>query len=104
MPLELWLAYVAICFLFAVTPGPAVLLTSGQAIARGFPAGFGVVLGTQLGHLIYFVLSAAGTGHVRIASETSFSVLKSARAGYTNYLVLLTRSKARGVQRIDHRG
>src|SRR3546814_9332428 len=77
MPLELWLAYVAICFLFAVTPGPAVLLTSGQAIARGFPAGFGVVLGTQLGNLIYFVISAAGLGAVLMASETAFSVLRS---------------------------
>ena len=54
MPVELWLAYVAMCFLFAITPGPAVLLTAGQAIARGFSAGFAVVLGTQLGNLGLF--------------------------------------------------
>ncbi|HEY9553062.1 LysE family translocator [Allosphingosinicella sp.] len=95
MPLELWLAYVAICFLFAVTPGPAVLLTSGQAIARGFPAGFGVVLGTQLGNLIYFVISAAGLGAVLMASETAFSVLKYAGAGYLIYLGLRTIRNAR---------
>ena len=47
MPVELWLAYLVLSFLFAVTPGPAVLLTAGQAIARGFWAGFAVVLGTQ---------------------------------------------------------
>src|SRR3546814_11045396 len=95
MPLDLWLAYVAICFLFAVTPGPAVLLTSGQAIARGFPAGFGVVLGTQLGNLIYFVISAAGLGAVLMASETAFSVLKYAGAGYLIYLGLRTIRNAR---------
>ena len=88
MPLELWLAYGALCFLFAVTPGPAVLLTSGQAIARGFPAGFGVVLGTQLGNLTYFVVSAAGLGAVLVASETAFSVLKYAGAAYLIYLGL----------------
>ena len=39
MPVELWLAYLVLSFLFAVTPGPAVLLTAGRAIARGFWAG-----------------------------------------------------------------
>ena len=82
MPIELWLAYVAMCFLFAVTPGPAVLLTAGQAIARGFSAGFAVVLGTQLGNLVYFVLSAAGLGAILIASETAFTVVKYAGAAY----------------------
>ena len=38
MPLELWVAYLAFSFLFAITPGPAVLLTAGQAIARSFGA------------------------------------------------------------------
>ncbi|PWG02935.1 LysE family translocator [Sphingosinicella humi] len=95
MPLELWLAYVALCFLFAATPGPAVLLTAGQAIARGFRAGFGVILGTQLGNLIYFIVSAAGLGAVLIASETAFMVLKYAGAAYLVYLGLRTIWKAK---------
>lgn len=86
MLLELWLAYVALCFLFAVTPGPAVLLTSGQAIARGFPAGFAVILGTQLGNLVYFVISAAGLGAVLVASEAAFALIKYAGAAYLVYL------------------
>ena len=94
MPLELWLAYVALCFLFAVTPGPAVLLTSGQATARGFPAGFGVVLGPQLANLIYFVISAAGLGAVLVASETAFSILKYAGAAYLIYLGFRTLRNA----------
>lgn len=95
MPLELWLAYVALCFLFAVTPGPAVLLTSGQAIARGLSAGFAVILGTQLGNLIYFVISAAGLGAVLVASETAFSILKYAGAAYLIYLGFRTLRNAR---------
>jgi homoserine/homoserine lactone efflux protein len=90
MPIELWLAYVAMCFLFAVTPGPAVLLTAGQAIARGFSAGFAVVLGTQLGNLVYFVISAAGLGAVLMASETAFTLVKYAGAAYLIYLGIRT--------------
>ncbi len=95
MPLELWLAYVAMCFLFAVTPGPAVLLTAGQAIARGFSAGFGVILGTQLGNLVYFVLSAAGLGAILATSETAFMAVKYAGAAYLVFLGLRTIRNAR---------
>lgn len=90
MPLELWLAYVAVCFLFAATPGPAVLLTAGQSIARGFPAGMGVILGTQLGNLVYFILSAAGLGAILVTSETAFMIVKYAGAAYLIWLGLLT--------------
>ena len=95
MPLELWLAYLAFCFLFAVTPGPAVLLTASQAIARGFGAGFAVVLGTQVGNLIYFLLSAAGVGAVLATSETAFLVLKYAGAFYLIWLGLRTIVRAK---------
>ncbi len=94
MPLELWLAYLAFSFLFAITPGPAVLLTASQAIARGFGAGLAVVLGTQLGNLVYFVLSAAGVGAALAASETAFLVLKYAGAAYLIWLGVGTIWKA----------
>jgi homoserine/homoserine lactone efflux protein len=95
MPIELWLAYVAMSFLFAVTPGPAVLLTAGQAIARGFSAGFAVVLGTQLGNLVYFVVSAAGLGAILMASETAFTAVKYAGAAYLIYLGIRTARHAK---------
>ena len=95
MPLELWFAYVVLCFLFAVTPGPAVLLTGSQAIARGFGAGFAVVLGTQLGNLIYFIVSAAGLGAILMASETAFMVVKYSGAAYLIFLGVRTIRNAR---------
>lgn len=95
MSAELWLAYVALCFLFAVTPGPAVLLTAGQAIARGFGAGFAVILGTQLGNLVYFIISAAGLGAILMASETAFLIVKYAGAAYLIFLGLRAIWKAR---------
>lgn len=95
MKIELWLAYAGLCILFAATPGPAVILTTGQAIARGFRAGFGVILGTQLGNLVYFVLSAAGLGAVLMASETAFMAIKYAGAAYLIYLGLRAILNAR---------
>jgi homoserine/homoserine lactone efflux protein len=84
--LELWLAYLVACFLFAITPGPAVLLTAGQAISRGFRAGFAVVLGTQAGNLVYFVVSAAGIGAILVTSRTAFMIVKYAGAAYLIWL------------------
>jgi len=86
VPLELWLTYVLLSFLFAITPGPAVLLTAGQAISRGFMAGFAVVLGTQFGNLVYFALSAAGIGAILATSETAFAIVKYAGAIYLIWL------------------
>jgi homoserine/homoserine lactone efflux protein len=96
MSLELWLAYTLACFLFAVTPGPAVLLTAGQAISRGFGAGFAVVLGTQLGNFIYFAVSAAGIGAILVTSETAFKIVKYAGAAYLIWLGLRTLWHAQG--------
>ena len=87
---ELWLAYLLVSFLFAITPGPAVLLTAGQAISRGFFAGFAVVLGTQLGNLVYFALSAAGIGAILMTSQTAFTIVKYAGAAYLIWLGVRT--------------
>jgi homoserine/homoserine lactone efflux protein len=94
MALELWLAYLLVSFLFAITPGPAVLLTAGQAISRGFGAGFAVVLGTQAGNLVYFLLSAAGIGAVLVTSETAFMIVKYAGAAYLIWLGVTTILRA----------
>lgn len=95
MQLHLWLAYIGLCFLFAITPGPAVLLTAGQAISRGFGAGLGVILGTQTGNLVYFAVSAAGLGAILLASETAFLVIKYLGVAYLLWLGLRTIWKAK---------
>lgn len=95
MKFEFWLAYLSLCILYALAPGPAVLLSCGQAIARGFRAGFGVALGTQAGNLVYFLLSAAGLGAVLGASETAFTIVKYAGAAYLIYLGVRTIAEAR---------
>lgn len=49
MTLEIYLAYIAACFLIAVVPGPTVTVIIGNSLARGTRAGLLNVAGTQLG-------------------------------------------------------
>ena len=49
MTLEIYLAYIAACFLIAVVPGPTVTVIIGNSLAHGTRAGLLNVAGTQLG-------------------------------------------------------
>lgn len=94
MSFTTWLAYAALYLTFAITPGPAVLLTMSQAMARGFKAGMAVTGGVQVGNMIYFALSAIGLGAVLVTSETAFLVIKYAGAAYLVFLGLRTIKNA----------
>lgn len=95
MTFALWLAFAATQTLFALTPGPAVLLVSSQAMAGGFRAGFAAALGVQAGNGVYFLLSVAGLGAVLAASETFFTGVKWAGAAYLVWMGVRTVLTAR---------
>lgn len=76
--------------LFAVTPGPAVLLTVSHGMKSGFGASLRAALGVQAGNGVYFLLSAVGLGAILTTSETLFHVVKYAGAGYLVFLGLCT--------------
>jgi homoserine/homoserine lactone efflux protein len=86
MTLDRWLAYVAVLAVVCITPGPAVILTSAQAAARGVRSSLAIIAGVQAGNLIYFLLSAIGLGAIIVASETAFLLIKYAGGGYLIYL------------------
>lgn len=94
-----WLAYASLCLMFAVSPGPAVILTMSQAMAWGFRAGMAVTGGVQVGNMIYFALSALGLGAILATSETAFLIIKYAGAAYLVYLGIRTiRNAARAAE------
>ncbi|HVL78054.1 MAG TPA: LysE family translocator [Sphingomicrobium sp.] len=95
MSTELWLAYAGLSLLFAVTPGPAVILAVSQAVARGFRAGMGVTAGVQVGNSFYFAISAGGLGAIIATSQTAFLAIKYAGAAYLIYLGIWTIANAR---------
>lgn len=95
MSFHTWLSYAVVCVLFAITPGPAVILSVGQAVAKGAKSGLAVVAGIQSGNAIYFAVSAVGLGAVMATSEMTFLLLKYAGALYLIYLGLRTIRNAR---------
>lgn len=95
LPFHLWLGFAATQLAFALTPGPAVLLVTSQAMARGTHAGIAAAAGVQVGNGIYLALSAIGLGAVLATSEQAFAVIKWAGAAYLVFLGLRTLWTAR---------
>jgi homoserine/homoserine lactone efflux protein len=82
--------------LFAVTPGPAVLLTVSHGMKSGFGASLQAAIGVQAGNGIYFLLSALGLGAILSTSETLFHAVKYVGAAYLIWLGLKTIWQAAG--------
>jgi len=94
MSWPLWIAFASLQLMFALTPGPAVILVASQAAARGWRAGFEGALGVQVGNGVYFALSAFGLGMMLATSETAFLVVKVMGALYLAWLGIKTIANA----------
>ncbi|MGN2242980.1 LysE family translocator [Frateuria sp. GZRR33] len=79
---EKLLAFALLQGLFAITPGPAVLLTASHAMTRGTLAGLRVALGIQLANVCYLSLSGLGVGLLLRTSPIAFHALKLVGAAY----------------------
>lgn len=99
MTLSLCLAFFALWLVLCLTPGPAVLLVTSQAMARGYWAGVQAALGVQAGNTIYFLLSVAGLGAVLATSALAFTIIKYAGGAYLIYLGVTTIRNARKAAR-----
>lgn len=99
MTLELFLAFMLVQLIAALTPGPAVLLVASQGLARGFWAGLAGSLGILTGNTIYFAVSVAGVGAILATSALLFSVIKWAGAAYLVWTGIQTWRHAREVAR-----
>ena len=87
---KIYVAFFFTLLLFAVTPGPAVLLTVAHGVKSGWGASLKVALGVQAGNGIYLLLSALGMGAIMSASETLFHAVKWIGAAYLVYLGVRT--------------
>jgi len=94
MQWEVLAAFAATQLLFALTPGPAVLLTVAHGMRGGFGASLKAAIGVQAGNGVYFVLSALGLGAMLAASETLFHVVKYLGAAYLIWLGVKTLRSA----------
>jgi homoserine/homoserine lactone efflux protein len=82
MSLELYLAYVAACFIVAIIPGPMVALVVANSLSRGPRAGLANVAGAQLGLAIMIGVLVVGLASVIATMGVWFDWLRLAGAAY----------------------
>lgn len=80
------LVFTILSFLFAFSPGPAVLLVAAFGLRSGMRAALGANLGILAGNTVYMLLVAFGLGALVSTSPTAFLVLKASGAIYLIYL------------------
>lgn len=90
MTFELWATFVAVVIVFAIIPGPTVILVVGQAISHGKKSVIPLVAGVLLGDFVAMTLSLIGLGAVLAASASLFLLLKWFGVGYLIYLGIKT--------------
>jgi homoserine/homoserine lactone efflux protein len=103
VPLDLYLAYIAACFLIAIIPGPTVTVIVANSLAHGTHAGLLNVAGTQLGLALMMLILVVGLASVIAAMGWLFEWLRWAGAAYLIWLgykllrspdlVLVTRAR-----------
>jgi threonine/homoserine/homoserine lactone efflux protein len=94
---ELLIAFFATTAIFAYIPGPAMLYTAAQTMARGRWSGLTAALGIHLGGYVHVIAAAAGLSVLFHAVPTLYVAVKLAGALYLIWLgVSLFRAKAQG--------
>ena len=86
MSIEIWLTFVAVVFVFAIIPGPTVILVVGQAISHGKKSVSPLVAGVLIGDFVAMTLSLLGLGAILATSATLFFILKWFGVLYLIYL------------------
>lgn len=82
MSFELYLAYVAACFIVAIIPGPMVALVVANSLSQGPRAGLANVAGAQLGLAIMLGVLIVGLASVIATMGLWFDWLRLAGAAY----------------------
>ena len=82
MTLEIYLAYIAACFLIAIIPGPTVTVIIANSLAHGTRAGLLNVAGTQLGLGLMMAVLVVGLSSVIAAMGWLFDWLRWIGAAY----------------------
>ena len=86
MTTETLLAFVAATALFAYMPGPALLYTAAQTIARGQRAGFMAAAGIHLGCYVHVFAAAFGLSAIFSVVPTLYFALKLVGGLYLIFL------------------
>lgn len=96
-PFELLLTFFVTTAIFAYIPGPAMLYSAAQAMARGRWSGLMAALGIHLGGYVHVLAAAAGLSVLFHAVPLLYTAVKLAGAIYLIWLgIALFRARANG--------
>ena len=86
MSLSLWLAFVAACFVFSLSPGAGAVSTMSTSLTHGPGRALANILGLQLALSLHILVVAAGLGVLLSSSVWAFTTLKIVGALYLIWL------------------
>jgi threonine/homoserine/homoserine lactone efflux protein len=83
---ETLIAFALAMAVFAYMPGPAILYTAAQTLARGRRAGFMAAVGLHLGGYVHVFAAALGLSAALALVPAAYAVIKLAGAAYLIWL------------------
>jgi len=86
IPLDTFILFFVTTFVVVLSPGPAVIMVTGESATNGFKHSFWVILGIAVANALFFILSAMGIVTLILASDILFSIIKWAGVAYLLYL------------------
>ena len=89
MSFQIWLAYMAACWVISVSPGAGAIASMSSGLNYGFRRGYWNVIGLQIALLVQICIVAAGVGVLFATTPWAFLVVKWFGILYLLYLAYL---------------
>ena len=89
MLFQIWLAYMAACWVISVSPGAGAIASMSSGLNYGFRRGYWNVIGLQIALLVQICIVAAGVGVLFATTPWAFLVVKWFGILYLLYLAYL---------------
>lgn len=86
MELHLWLSFVVICLLGALSPGPSLALVIKNTVNGGVSKGYATSISHGLGVALYAAITATGIAVVIVNTPLLFSFIQYAGAAFLLFL------------------
>lgn len=86
VPLDTLSAFIGLCVVLAVTPGPDMLFITANALSGGSRAGVAAMLGTAVGSVFHATMAALGLSAIVAASPLAYEIIRYAGAAYLVWL------------------
>lgn len=89
MSFQIWLAYMAACWVISISPGAGAIASMSSGLNYGFRHGYWNVIGLQLAILVQTSIVAAGVGVLFATTPWAFLAVKWFGVVYLFYLAYL---------------